>query len=332
MNLILNDNDNGEVESFRRELERITGIRWAPMGWVANFPRRGKVSELKRYALYFLKPLSLVFKGNVERIAAWQQFYGINYAFWSRLFKRPKTARLVVMTFIYKPKGGRLGRLYDRYVRYALGGGYIDTLTCTSKGECARYAEYFGIPHDRFSFVPWSVNDCLCDYRDVRQGDFVLASGRSNRDYGFLIDALAGTDYRVEIVDDTFRSELTAPNILIHNDVNGDAFYRLLAACRAFVIPIKDAGISAGQTVLLQAWSFKKPVICTCGRGLSDDYIRDGETGLVIEKDAGELRSALGRIWSDDAFAAKLSENGREEFLQNYSREAFARRIGGFFL
>lgn len=237
------------------------------------------------------------------------------------------------MTFIYKPKGGLAGKVYERFVGYALRSRYIDTITCSSSAECDRYSKTFGVPRERFAFVPWCVEDCSAEhsYDPSREAGYVLASGRSNRDYPLLVKAATGADFQVKIIDDTLRDVPCPPNVEIIRNAWGGVTLDYLANCAVFVIPIDDLDVSAGQTVLLQAWSFGKPIVCTRGAGLSDDYIEDGADGLLVGKDTGEMRAALERLLADPALRRRLGEAGRSKYEEVYSLSALGRNVGETF-
>ena len=332
MNVVIGDM-KAVPEEFMSALAEKTGLEWVAVNWQSNQPRTGIMSELRRYATYIFRPLSVVFRKDLDRIVAWQQFYGISYAFWSRLLRRPKTARLTVMTFIYKPKGGIAGKVYERFIGYALRSRYIDTVTCSSSAECDRYSEVFGVPRERFTFVPWCVEDRSSEhpFDPSREGGYVLASGRSNRDYPLLVEAATGAGFRVKIIDDTLGDVHCPPNVEVIGNAWGGASLDYLANCEAFVIPIGDPDVSAGQTVLLQAWSFEKPVVCTRGAGLSDDYIEDGVDGLLVGKDAGEMRDALERLVADADLRRRLGEAGRRKYEEGYSLSSLGRNVGETF-
>lgn len=118
---------------------------------------KGKV--LLRYILFFLFPLLIVIKRRkYEKIVTWQQFYGLNYAFWCRLFHLPKVNDLTVMTFIYARKQGRIGRIYHRYMTYIVKSKYIDRFIVFSPKEAAYYSECFDEPIERFVSIPLGVD------------------------------------------------------------------------------------------------------------------------------------------------------------------------------
>jgi len=68
-----------------------------------------RLGVIIRYMSYFLCPLIFLFKRkHYDTIVAWQQFYGINFAFLSRLLHVKHCNRLIIMTFIYNPNGGEI--------------------------------------------------------------------------------------------------------------------------------------------------------------------------------------------------------------------------------
>lgn len=333
MNVVIGDM-RAVPSRFMTSLAETTGHEWVAFDWESNQPRTGVMSELRRYATYIFRPLSVVFRKDLERIVAWQQFYGISYAFWSRLLRRSKTAQLTAMTFIYKPKRGFVGKVYERFVGYALKSCYIDTLTCSSSAECDRYAAVFGVPRERFSFVPWCVDDQSPDhpFDPSRENGYVLASGRSNRDYPLLIESAQGADFSVKIIDDTLGDVPHPDNVEIIRNAWDAVTLDYFANCEVFVIPIDDPDVSAGQTVLLQAWSFGKPVICTRGEGLSSDYIEDGKDGLLVGKSSEEMRAALDHLFADTALRKRLGDAGRKKYNDCYSLAVLGRNVGKTFI
>lgn len=332
MNVVISDME-AVPEDFMTALEERTGLDWTAFNWQSNQPRTGIVSELKRYATYVFRPLSLVFRRGFDRIVAWQQFYGISYAFWSRLLRRPKTARLTVMTFIYKPKGSLLGKMYERFVGYALKSKYIDKILCPSSAECDRYAEIFGLDREKFAFVPCCVEDLSTEhpFSPSRESDYILACGRSNRDYSLLMRAAADGSFQVKIIDDTLGNVPCPKNVEIIRNAFGGAYLDILANCVAVVIPIDDPEVSSGQSVLLQAWTFGKAVVCTRSAGLSDDYIEDGVDGLLVGKDPGEMRRALETLHGDSDLCRELGEAGRRKYEGSYTLAALGGNVGETF-
>jgi len=108
------------------------------------------------------------------------------------------------------------------------------------------------------------------------------------------IDALALTG-RVDWLDS------------ISDEAKSDLYARCLGVVFA---PIdEDYGY-----VTLEAMLARKPVITCSDSGGPLEFVRDGETGLVVEPTAGALAGAMDKLWDDRATAARWGEAGRERY------------------
>lgn len=128
MNVVLVDFNTSENWDFLDILNK-NKEGWTVESCSTNKLMNSKGKVLLRYILFFLFPLLIVIKRRkYEKIVTWQQFYGLNYAFWCRLFHLPKVNDLTVMTFIYARKQGRIGRIYHRYMSYIVKSKYMTGL------------------------------------------------------------------------------------------------------------------------------------------------------------------------------------------------------------
>lgn len=290
-----------------------------------NHLHHGKCANLKRIFWYFCFPLSIIVqRRKFDRIIGWQQFYGLNTAFFFRLFRMKKLNRLYVMTFIYRKRHGLLGSLYHRYMRFIVTSRYIDRIICFSRDEVAYYSSVFGVDKDKFVFVPLGIR--MAGDIEVRDEGYVFSTGRSNRDYGFLLEVLKGMGHKAIIACDTYANSTTAPDVDILTDCHGDDMERLMAKCHIVVIPLKDANVSSGQLVLLRAMSLGKPVVCTASNGVRD-YIVDRKTGLLVDNDRDEWREAINGLYENRTFYKELSDNSKKIFQEHFSDEAMYKKI-----
>lgn len=89
--------------------------------------------------------------------------------------------------------------------------------------------------------------------------------------------------------------------------------------CDVFVLPacIDSKGDTEGLgVVLIEAMSYKKPVIASNVGGIVD-IVKDRKTGLLVpEKDSEKLAEAIIKIISDKKIACRLAENG-EKFVKS---------------
>lgn len=267
---------------------------------VSNTPdfHTTRFGVLRRYYRYFIFPLKLVLKhpADWDCIVGWQQFHGLNYALWSSLLHRPKKERLIVMTFIYNPKHGLVGKIYHRYVKFCLSSGYVDRVVCFSSQECRTYAKQFGLPESLFTSLELGID--ATEGADIvpHKGTYVFSTGRSNRDYDFLVESL------------------------------GDAMLREMADSLCVVIPLRDTAVSSGQLVVLQAMRMGKPVIVT-ENDTMPTYIDHGTTGFIVHKDKRQLLDTIRLLDSDKELYERISRNQRAAFTARFTEEALADRL-----
>lgn len=323
-NVILTEFDVNQDWPFRIALEKETGLSWKIEVYKLNFLRNSFWKKLCVYVGYFWNPFRVfLHRKEYDRIVAWQQFYGLIYGFFCRLFHAKKYSEVIVMTFIFKEKKGLEGWIYRRFMRYIVTSIYIDRFVVFSKKECSFYSQYFQVPKEKFVFMKVGAEDKRKGF-SCEKGDRVLSVGRSNRDYDFLIHALEGTNIKGDILCDTYK-HVNTDNFCIYNDVLGDKYYEMLSKAFCVLIPLKDTKISSGQLVLIQAMMFEKPVIITRTQG-SEDYVRDGITALVIDKSKDALLDALERL-HDEEFYTRIVREGRREYDREFSLESLAKNM-----
>lgn len=330
-NIAMFDSNKQEAEDFIKGLNKSTGLCWEAKILTANQGRKNKFGNLTRYFKYFLFPFKIFLnRKHYDNIIGWQAFYGLLFVFYCRLFHVKKTNTVLIKNFTYRPKKGFIGKVYFKFMKYIVKSIYIDVFVCTSQTFCNYCAEVFDEPQSRFVSLPFGVNDFtkIVDMTKPASNDYILSLGRSNRDWDFLINSLGETNYPVKIVCDELHRKKLPDNITIYNDVWGNASFEFIRNCKCMVIPIMDGRIASGETVLLQAMSFSKPIVITKPSCLADDYVNDGETGLVVEKNQNSLISALNRLYEDETLYKKLAVNGRKLFETKHSLFSYGTYVG----
>ena len=329
-NVVLPDNSREEMGEFCRGLAEESGLDWEVLACRANQGRRG-IWNFLRYWRYFSFPFRVFLRRKqYDRVVAWQEFYGLVFAFWCRVFRVEKENFLVVQHFTYREKKGVLGRLYFRFMRFIVESGYVDVFTFCSRGHLEYCGETFRIPREKLRFEPFGVEDV--QNGEECAGEYVLSPGRSNRDWEFLIRELGDTEFPVKILCDTLKCGQLPQNIQIYGNVWGEDALKFLRSCRLVVLPILDEKVAAGETVLLQAMSLGKPVVAVRESGKWEEYIGSGENGFVVPKDGKMLRKTLERLWKEEELYQKISRNSRHCFERNYSLFGYGCRMGGLFM
>lgn len=320
-NLILCDFLASEEWIFLKELKSITNYEWKTQCCASNYYSKGR-----RILSYFTFPFTIFKKRKkISNVIAWQQFYGIVLAFYMRLFHVKKECKLTIMTFIYKPKKGFIGNIYLKFLKYAIVNKYVDHIICFSSHECKYYEDIFG---RKFEWCRVGIEDQISKFQVANtlpnRGGYLLAVGRSNRDYKFLIDSMKDSEYNLRILCDELSAQ-KINNISIYDDVCDDTYYEMLSKAYAVIVPLSDKHISSGQLSLLEAMMFGKPIIITKTYGISD-YVIDGKNCILIKNDKSDLNNAITKIL-DDVVYRKLSYNGRRIFLEKYSMSSMAKNI-----
>jgi glycosyltransferase involved in cell wall biosynthesis len=78
--------------------------------------------------------------------------------------------------------------------------------------------------------------------------------------------------------------------------------------------------------VVLEAWSATQPVVVTCNGG-PREFVRDQETGWVVDPNRQSLGWALGAALGDEANADRIAANGRHEAETSFSWDAIGAEV-----
>jgi glycosyltransferase involved in cell wall biosynthesis len=99
---------------------------------------------------------------------------------------------------------------------------------------------------------------------------------------------------------------------------NGDELVRLFKSADAVCVPSRNEPFGI---VVLEAWSATQPVIVTCNGG-PREFVRDQETGWVVDPNRQSLGWALGTALVDQSNARRIAANGRHEAETRFSWDA----------
>lgn len=325
--LIVAGNPVPEDWEFQRGMADTTGQDWQVMRCCIN--EYNGIKKYTRYLKYVFFPVYLAFVRNrYRKIIAWEQFFGLVMACYLRLLHVRTCPELDIMTFIYRPKKGLVGRIYYRFVRYAVTSKYIHKIYVFGTSEIDHYVSLFGVPKERFAAEILGIADVAEEVLAMpqkRTDRFYIAPGRSNRDYDFLRSAWETEQDSLCIVCDVETAE-DSPRIHYEKNLHGNEYLRLLADSYAVLVVLKSENFSSGQLVLLQAAMLGKPVIVTKNDTVYD-YLTDGETGYIIGKDPEELHQALEKLKDPENYK-RIRANARRKFEECFSLYELGCRVG----
>jgi glycosyltransferase involved in cell wall biosynthesis len=212
--------------------------------------------------------------------------------------------------------------------------------------DLSGYVRYFGIGSERSSFVPFKVNNLHIELppADFAE-DYIIAVGRSLRDYDTYIRAIEGLSYPAVLSEYCFTAfegrdasfrwtlENVPPNLRIVRDSGQrEEFVRYMAKARIVVIPTQASSLCAsGLSSYLDAMWLGKCVIVSHGPGASD--LLTDQAILIPPHDATALREAIRTAWENDELRRRIAESGKQyaaslggepELLQRIFRQSVA--------
>jgi glycosyltransferase involved in cell wall biosynthesis len=210
-------------------------------------------------------------------------------------------------------------RAYIKYFAFK----FVDRFIFLHK-DTSGYLKFFGIKKINCTYVPFKANnlDNIAKYQ-ISDNGYLLSCGASYRDYILLAKALQHYSCQTKVVlpDDqlagyhhsVINQTLFNDNVtIIRHDFKKDSWYKILAECRAVVLPIRSDTIQcAGISVYLEAMAFGKPVVITEGpatKGLLTDEI----AAICPQDNPAALSEAIKRVMEDENYRIKLSKNGYE--------------------
>jgi glycosyltransferase involved in cell wall biosynthesis len=180
--------------------------------------------------------------------------------------------------------------------------------------ECERYARAYGVPREKFLFVPH--HDTLHSRYSYTIGDegYIFAGGNSERDYGLLVAGVRDLQVSCVIaasVPGLFAGLAIPPNVRTVNATHAE-FRQLMARAHIVVLPLKgDLLRTVGHQTFLNAMKMGKPVIVT-DPSAAEDYIENGKTGVLVPYgDVAALQAAIRHLLTHPQDAREMGERAR---------------------
>lgn len=316
--------DGPWIDDFVDASEPMRFRKVAPPAATQSWHSRGARTPLKDWLIYLRHGLSAMTSGADVVVTNFPQL-AFTCCLWKMLLFR--RTRVVGWSFNF---GGaarsRLAPVFGRVFRAA------DRLIVHSRIEIDTYAEAFGLPEDKFLFVPLQRGRIELDESEaVAYPDepYLIAMGSAQRDYGTLFDAVRDLDTKVLVIAKPEAVEgLDVPeNTELRSGLSMNACLMLAKRSVLMAVPVAPTATAAGQVTFIAAMQLGVPLVATDCVGTAD-YLTDGETALMVDmSDPAGMRSAIARILDDPALADRLSRQAQAKWKADYSDEAAGRNL-----
>ncbi len=211
----------------------------------------------------------------------------------------------------------------------------IDYATVVVPSEPSLYAQKLGIPPDKISFIPLGWHDLFGSSEEVGgNGDaptdrYVLASGRSYRDYDTFFRAVAGLDGRFIAHVRRFNTEglQPPPNVTISEYTSGpETVLSLIRHAYFVVVPLYYVEHAAGEGHILQAMCAGKAIVATQTPS-TEYYIEHNKTGLLVKAgDPRDMRTAIEWMLHQPEAVSEMSANARRRYEEHFTAQIYWRK------
>lgn len=301
-------------------------------GSVDRFQKWGKL--LNYYPAFWLAGLRALRKTRREHydlVVAWEGKNGLPYAVLRSLVGQVHPP-LIILAFNIR---GVISHFLG-LARFGLRS--VARVVVFTPGEVDRYQRLLSLAPEKISYCPhgwydpmkWFDPGQVKDSADLKRVEkFILASGRSYRDYETLARAIEGTEVKLKVSGRKFN--LAGVDLPQNMEATGWLEYRELQdyihASQFYVIPLQPITHAGGDSSLLHAMSFGKAVVATRAPS-TETYIQHGKTGLLVEpKDVEGLRQAILHLWQNPAEAERMGRAARRRFEENHTIDKLAERV-----
>lgn len=200
----------------------------------------------------------------------------------------------------------------------------VDRFVVSSTIERLLYTQHFDLDPKQFDVILWGVNPPDVNDARIIEDDYVCAVGGNARDYRMLMD-VARNRPNIPFVVVARPANLEGldapPNVRTLTNIPFADAMAIIRDARVMALPLKTTETPCGHVTIVGAFYLGTPVVVTASTGI-EDYVTDGETGLVTPTGSADaMGSAIDRLWSDPALAARLGAAG-QAFANAHCTEA----------
>ena len=215
----------------------------------------------------------------------------------------------------------------------------VDLSVVSSRPNKKFLNSYLNIDRDRILFLSHSIDSNyfspgLASAHKTKP--IIVSVGLEQRDYRLLAAATEKLDVEVKVAGfSQFQSRIAKnfPQVMPHNMTNkryqSSELMQLYYDADVIVIPLKENSGAAGITVLLEAMSCKKPIVCVRTKGLAD-LLDENAVMTVKPGDAASLQKAILYLLNNPEEANLKAQRAYELIRQRHNLESQVKILANF--
>jgi glycosyltransferase involved in cell wall biosynthesis len=284
----------------------------------------------KYFPSYFAQVLeAYVNRKKYDAVISWSERRSFLFALLLKL-TRSSTKHIALFYWISKPKQSFLLRFVH---------SHMNRIIIWSTAQYNHAITKLHLPSYKVVYIPYGVDHKFWRPTHMEQ-NMICSVGEEMRDYGTLIEAMKGLDIQCHIVAEKIRiigqyltdskminSYGPFPQNVKASRMNYKDLRTLYSKSKFVVLPLLESETSSGLTVLLEAMSMGKAVVCSRIKG-QVDVIEDGKTGIFVPPgDVDALRRAIQHLWDHPEIAEQMGNEARRYIERNHTLEQFVNSI-----
>lgn len=195
--------------------------------------------------------------------------------------------------------------------------------------EADNYAAHFGIPRDKFVWIPYCTDITAERYAPAEE-EYIFTGGNNQRDFATLREAVRGLPIKVRVAAsrEQFDTRFDTEQFDFLGMVPPERYYTEMARARLVVLSLQPHVLRCpGVITYVQAMRFGKCVIVNEPLGACS-YIQNGETGVLVpSQDPARLRSAIGELWENHDRRRRLAAQAHDHAARHFCLARYLRDV-----
>lgn len=245
--------------------------------------------------------------------------------------KRLGLSNKPIVAWMFTVPNYQVGPVRRWLVRESIKG--VDKLVLHNTAEMEIYRQWLDLPEEQLTFVHYSVTatDIQAHVDEETEAPFVASLGSAHRDFPMFFQAVSELGLHTILAAGRPALEgIEVPDgVDTPFDIGRADCHEIAQRGRVNVVPLmpKEGIAAAGYVTIAEAMFMGRPLIVTDAYS-ADDYVTDGETGLLVKPNSVEaMKEAIQRLWDDPELRERLGRNARAFAEENLSDVGAARAL-----